>query len=66
MDDIDQRILLGFESDIEGADLTITVQGFKDPMLALAALRKAGSDDYITKLIEQMQAQIQEGDNYGF
>lgn len=56
MEEEDQSsITLMFRFDAAGEEVSVTVSGFRDPMIALSALKTAGSEQSLTNLLAQMK-----------
>lgn len=51
------EIKMVFRYDNVGEEVSITVGGWIDPMIALAALRHAGSEENLNSVLNQMREQ---------
>ncbi|ANA86998.1 hypothetical protein SEA_MINECRAFTSTEVE_63 [Gordonia phage MinecraftSteve] len=53
----ENEITLGFRFDAADEDVTVTVTGYKNPMIGLAALKTAGSEESLEAILAQMKEQ---------
>jgi hypothetical protein len=56
MSGLTDHIRLGFDMQ-NGDQVVVTVDGFTDPLNALAALRLAGSEDGLTQIVQHWKGQ---------
>lgn len=54
------ELKLAFRFDAVGEVVTVTVSDWHDPMVALAALKTAGSEESLNDILEQMREQAEQ------
>lgn len=53
-------ITLKYQFESAGEEVTINVSGWYDPLIALSALRTAGSDESLNNIFEQLREQAEQ------